>query len=136
MENKILQTILKRKTEQKQIIADINICDLSNEDKLSALFDSYICNRFYLSQEDVKNQRNIISLAKLSLVKAKSLNIGDIKFVDGKDCSGATSSMTKKVLLLMDIEKNLNVVFSPEDSAEIDTIDDLLKLYNNVKGKE
>jgi len=130
MDNKIFETILKRKKEKTKLVKTLSQCSLGDAECLINGFEKYISNRFLISIEDLKKERNIIELAKIAISKSENLGLDNINYKDVKDCSGTTSSMTRKILLIIAIEKDFNIKFTDKESSEIETIEDLVKVFS------
>ena len=115
----------------KQIIESLNRSKNISYQQLYENIKQYVGNKFMLSGDDFYTE-DILELAKISLARQLDVNLQKLKKIDIADCSGATSSMTKKVLLIMSIEKNLNIEFSGEEFSGIENI---TGLCNRIKEK-
>lgn len=84
----------------------------------------YICYKFMLDESDFTCD-NLITLAKISISKA--VKNKEVHW-DQKDCHGTTESMTKKIMLISSIERNLGITFSRQEYMDLDTVDDLANI--------
>ena len=63
---------------------------------------------------------DLTELAELSVAKTIQMPKEDSKQLDGAhSCEGTTSAMNKKVLLLMALQKGLNIKFSAQNTANL-----------------
>lgn len=93
----------------------------------------YILQRYQLDEDTT--EQNLLSLAKMSFFKQNpksTLTTEELeKSVSKSDCRGTNSIVKKKILLIMNLEKKLNVTLDDKTSTEIDTTMDLAKaLYS------
>ena len=89
------------------------------------LVRNYVRDKFLLSPEDGEAEE-LMALADLSLRKILRLKkegklLGDIS----RGCSGASSLITKKVLLMKAVQEDFGVTMSPEQSAALTTVTQL-----------
>ena len=96
----------------------------------------YILERYMLDPDE--KEEDILELAKLSLKKMTEYK----GFTDAQisnsfsttDCRGTNSIVKKKTLLIMNIEKKLDVKIDDETYPSIDTVEDLSDvLYSLLK---
>lgn len=74
----------------------------------------------YILLGDVTDIYDLTELAELSVAKTIRLPKEDSKQLDGAhSCEGTTSAMNKKVLLLMALQKGLNIKFSAQNTADL-----------------
>ena len=74
----------------------------------------------YILLGDVTDIYDLTELAELSVAKATQMPKKDSKQLDGAhSCEGTTSAMNKKVLLLMALQKGLNIKFSAQNTANL-----------------
>lgn len=89
------------------------------------LVRGYVRDKFLLSDGDGEAEE-LMALADLSLRKILRLKregklVGDIS----RGCSGASSLITKKVLLMKAVQEDFQIVLSPAQSAAIQTLSQL-----------
>lgn len=85
----------------------------------------YVRDKFLLSDGDGEASA-LMELADLSLRKILRLKkegklLGDIS----RGCSGASSLITKKVLLMKAVQEDFRIALSPAQSASIQTLEEL-----------
>lgn len=97
----------------------------------------YVIFKFLLDdEEDLPDTHDLNELAKLSVAKAGRLNPNEAALLDvSKHCGSTSSFMTKKVLLFMSLSRELNFEYSPYNTAEIETTDELAKIIMEKKVK-
>lgn len=89
------------------------------------LVRNYVRDKFLLSPEDGAAEA-LMDLADLSLRKILRLKkegklLGDIS----RGCSGASSLITKKVLLMKAVQEDFKITLTPAQSAAIQTLEQL-----------
>ena len=95
--------------------------------KLYPLVKSYLCLKFMIDESDAHSD-NLVELAELSIEQIAGLKKGGLKFVDHSgSCSSVSSAITKKVLLLISLQKSLGIQFPKEEIADILTVTQLTK---------
>lgn len=76
----------------------------------------------YLLTGDVNDIYDLTELAELSVAKSiKLTKVNAFKADSAHSCEGTTSAMNKKVLLMMALQKQLEIRFPLEISAELTT---------------
>lgn len=108
----------------------------TNREEFALVIREYILERYMLDPDEKEN--DILALAKLSLKKMTEYK----GFTDNQisnafsttDCRGTNSIVKKKTLLVMNIEKKLDVKIDDETYPSIDTVEDLSDvLYSLLK---
>lgn len=89
------------------------------------LVRNYVRDKFLLSPEDGEAEE-LMALADLSLRKILRLKkegklLGDIS----RGCSGASSLITKKVLLMKAVQEDFKITLTPAQAAGIRTLEQL-----------
>ena len=87
----------------------------------------YVLHKFLLDDEpQPPTTHELNALAQASVAKAARLNPNESTLLDVSRHCGATSSfMTKKVLLLMALSRHYDFAWSPLNTADIETTDQL-----------
>jgi len=129
MADEILAKILERQKINNEIVSKLLMEDGKNEAIITSLLEKYIQNKYILEEKDLE-KRDIIQLAKLSIARLAGIDFSQVKYKDGKDCSGVNSFVAKKILLLIALERDLGLKLPDEESGDIETIDDLEKLVS------
>lgn len=106
------------------------------EDELHIYIYDYVLYKYNLFGE-VADVYVLDDLAELSVAKAIKLSKEQAIAYDNKaSCDGATSAMNKKVLLLMAIQKELNIKFPLDEVVQIKDTKKLTSVvYRQLNGK-
>lgn len=106
------------------------------EDELHTYIYDYVLYKYNLFGE-VSDVYVLDDLAELSVAKAIKLSKEQAIAYDNKaSCDGATSAMNKKVLLLMAIQKELNIKFPLDEVVQIKDTKKLTSVvYRQLNGK-
>ena len=106
------------------------------EDELHTYIYDYVLYKYNLFGE-VADVYVLDDLAELSVAKAIKLSKKQAIAYDNKaSCDGATSAMNKKVLLLMAIQKELNIKFPLDEVVQIKDTKKLTSVvYRQLNGK-
>ena len=106
------------------------------EDELHSYIYDYVLYKYNLFGE-VADVYVLDDLAELSVAKAIKLSKEQAIAYDNKaSCDGATSAMNKKVLLLMAIQKELNIKFPLDEVVQIKDTKKLTSVvYRQLNGK-
>ena len=106
------------------------------EDELHTYIYDYVLYKYNLFGE-VADVYVFDDLAELSVAKAIKLSKEQAIAYDNKaSCDGATSAMNKKVLLLMAIQKELNIKFPLDEVVQIKDTKKLTSVvYRQLNGK-
>ena len=106
------------------------------EDELHTYIYDYVLYKYNLFGE-VADVYVLDDLAELCVAKAIKLSKEQAIAYDNKaSCDGATSAMNKKVLLLMAIQKELNIKFPLDEVVQIKDTKKLTSVvYRQLNGK-
>ena len=106
------------------------------EDEFHTYIYDYVLYKYNLFGE-VADVYVLDDLAELSVAKAIKLSKEQAIAYDNKaSCDGATSAMNKKVLLLMAIQKELNIKFPLDEVVQIKDTKKLTSVvYRQLNGK-
>ncbi|RRD96240.1 hypothetical protein EII17_01705 [Clostridiales bacterium COT073_COT-073] len=98
----------------------------------------YILKRLWLESE--VTEQNLLQLCQLSLHRqSQGISLTEeqlLNSVSKTDCRGTNSIVKKKVLLIMHLEKKLNVRLDDVASTEIDTVEELAAALYRLCGKK
>ena len=99
----------------------------STEEEIAAYIRGYIKVRFRLEEEDLSHD-SFNSLGKLSIARSTGADPAMIA-LSGLNvrCDAASESMTKKILLIMALNRELSLGITPEESASITTMSGLIE---------
>lgn len=83
---------------------------------------SYLCLKFMLDEAEAEGD-NITALAARSIEQIAGLRKDGLVFADHSGtCAAVSSAVTKKILLLIALQKALGIRFPRDRTAEIDSI--------------
>ena len=95
---------------------------------------NYTLAKFFLTEDEVRalGTEDILKLADESVEKLLRQNDKSVKLAEGSTtCTNSTD--IKKVLLSLTLQRALNVRFTPEQSAELETITQLADALFDAK---
>ncbi len=97
---------------------------------LHARLRAYILYRFMLNEEQMDSDE-IMELARMSIARTLAIQSENVSDLDISNlCSGTSSVISKKVLLFMALQRDLQIRLLPEESASVKTIADLACLVH------
>lgn len=97
---------------------------------------NYTLAKFFLTEDEVQalGTEDILKLADESVEKLLSQNDKSVKLAEGSTtCTNQSSTDIKKVLLSLTLQRALNVRFTPEQSADLETITQLADALFDAK---
>jgi hypothetical protein len=122
--NSAARRILAAQAASRAEIESLKELKNPSVDAVYARVRSYLLLRFLLEPET--DGDDILELADLSLARTSGPGRDGAASTDvSANCSGASSALSKKVLLLMALERDLGLDFSPEESVMIRTVREL-----------
>lgn len=127
-----IKSIKKNFVQYKEIANDsievIKRGNFQNPEELHIHLYPYVLGK-YLLYGSVEDIFSLKKLADLSVAKAARINeLGIEKYDNPATCEGTTSAMNKKVLLLMALQKELDIEFVRGTIADVETTKDLATL--------
>ncbi len=100
--------------------------EADQSDLVSAL-NRYIPGKLQLQGEEVSD--NITIMVRMSISKATGISLEKLKEMDRPGaCGSAPAVLAKRVLLFLDIQKQLGITLPPEKLYDVQTIGDLANL--------
>ena len=97
---------------------------------------NYTLAKFFLTEDEVRalGTEDILKLADESVEKLLRQNDKSVKLAEGSTtCTNQSSTDIKKVLLSLTLQRALNVRFTPEQSADLETITQLADALFDAK---
>ena len=97
---------------------------------------NYTLAKFFLTEDEVRalGTEDILKLADESVEKLLRQNDKSVKLAEGSTtCTNQSSTDIKKVLLSLTLQRALNVRFTPEQSANLETITQLADALFDAK---
>lgn len=121
----IFQRVSTAAWDARRWVLAFEALDRPTPENTVPLIRSYVRDKFLLSPEDGEAEA-LMDLADLSLRKILRLKkegklLGDIS----RGCSGASSLITKKVLLMKAVQEDFKITLTPAQSAAIQTLEQL-----------
>lgn len=105
-------------------------------DAARRLLRSYVGCKYFLYEDEISSD-NLIKLGELSTEKLARLQRGGLEYADKSvGCTSVASSVTKKILLVMSLQKALGVRFDPDEVAETATLSNLTELVIKALSQE
>lgn len=134
--SQIKNHLISHREHAQHQIDYINAHRHMEEDELHTYIYDYVLYKYNLFGE-VADVYVLDDLAELSVAKAIKLSKEQAIAYDNKaSCDGATSAMNKKVLLLMAIQKELNIKFPLDEVVQIKDTKKLTSVvYRQLNGK-
>jgi hypothetical protein len=118
------EILAEAEQESKRYIQNIQDLEYIQDayEKIYMQVKAYVLCRYLLDEEDYTTE-NIKELAEISIVymlasKDKSLKLSQASLT----CTGVTSTDTKKVLLVLSLQRALGIKIKPDESAQIETV--------------
>lgn len=106
------------------------------EDEFSCLIAEFVRCKFFLEPDECTTD-NLLELAEISVEKLLRVNDRSVKLAQGSNtCTNQSSTDIKKVLLSLTLQRALGVKFTPEESANLETVDQLARaLYAGCRAQ-
>ena len=97
-----------------------------DKDKLAQTLREYVRLRYLLEESDMQENDHFNYLGEVSLARGLGLSVDAVRKseLDSK-CDGTSSTMAKKILLIIALGKTLGIETDPERNADITTIAEL-----------
>lgn len=116
--------------EAKQIAERLNARAVPSFAEFEAEVHSYIRTRMLLEPED-EMVDSLNALGQMNLARALGVSVPDLSRMDMEaKCGGTSAVMTKKILLIMALNRDLGVKITPEAAADTTKLSDLVsQLY-------
>lgn len=108
----------------QRIIEELKRPDTSQDD-FERLVTEFVQCKFFLTPEECTTD-NLLELAEISVEKLLRVNDRSVRLAQGSTtCTNQSSTDIKKVLLSLTLQRALGVSFTPEESANLETVDEL-----------
>ena len=123
----LLARMLKSRTGAAEWVKKFKELPDKTESLVYPLIKNYVRNKLLLSQEECIDG-DLLHLADASLRRILKLKRQGIEIEDvSNGCSGASSVITKKVLLMKAVQNDFEISLTAEESAEIRTLEELTR---------
>jgi hypothetical protein len=127
MANKIKNKLLQAKAQATRELEQILLQPQLETQQLYSHLKTYTFARLFLEPAE-SDSDDLLELARASLAKTLKVAPQDLDSLDlSQTCTGTSSVISKKVLLLISLEQGLHITISPQQSAAIKTLSDLTK---------
>lgn len=116
--------------QAKKIALAMNSAPTPAFEEFTERVHAYVRTRMLLEPEDeLIDSLNV--LGQMNLARALGVTLPELSQMDMEaKCGGTSAVMTKKILLIMALNKDLGVKVSPEEAAEITKLSELVtRLY-------
>ena len=101
-------------------------------EEVKELTGEYVRVRYFLKPEDLALE-HFNALGQMSIARSTGLDLTEVLAADlNVKCDAASSSLTKKILLMIALNRALQLELSPEESAEITTLSELADVISHV----
>ena len=110
-----------------------------NRDEFRREVRAFTLAKFFLTEEECAREgtEELLKLANASVEKMLRNADKSVKLAEGSTtCTNQSSTDIKKVLLSMTLQRSLGVKFTPEYSANLETITQLADALYDARGKE
>lgn len=114
------QKISHAENEAAKILAQIS--NATTKDEIKKLVRAYVKARYFLEEEDLALD-SFNALGQMSIARATGMDIAEVMSGDlHARCDAASPALTKKILLMISLNRELGLGVSPEESADITTL--------------
>lgn len=131
----VKKRLLKAKAHAKTEIDIILAEPLPTKMFLYEHLRKYVLAKYMLDEEvcptDIINEIMLISLEKAIRTDRALI----MEYERGGSCESTTPVITKRILLFMTLQQELNIKLVPQEMAQIISIEDLVNLIWQAKGK-
>ena len=95
---------------------------VTTEREIKELVRAYVKTRYFLKDEDLALE-SFNALGYMSIARSTGMDISEATSGDlHARCDAASPSLTKKILLMISLNRELGLGISPEESADITTL--------------
>lgn len=96
----------------------------ANRTLIAAYLKDYIAAKLLLSGDEISD--NIVQMVRINVAKASHLSVEALKEMDRPGrCGSAPAVLSKRVLLLLSLQKALDITLPPREAPEVHTVDEL-----------
>ena len=132
MKDELKQRLLstrKRAAEAARQVRDFD--GIPPEELVRAAIRTYILNKYLLDEEPIDDER-IDELTKLSIANSLRLDKELLAELDRQSngCGSASSTVTKKILLYLAVQRDFGVTLPPDKMAYASTLDDIAAIVH------
>ncbi len=112
--------LLLYRERAEQFLQNMKTVKYQSPEQLHGDLYGFVLCKYLLTENDCKEVYSLNELAERSVAKTIQMTGEDAFKADSKvSCEGTTSAMNKKVLLLMALQRELGIRFSPGRTADL-----------------
>ncbi len=133
----LLKERINKAAESANALLAATVREACDEAALCAALREYVRVRYLLGPHDLEESDHLNYLGELSLARSFDMSVEEIRRteLDAK-CENTSSSMTKKILLVIALNQVLQIDISPEATAELTTIGELCQeAWRQLQGR-
>lgn len=118
---------LKAEQEAKALIERFKEMPDPTFDQMETVVHAYVRTRYLLEPEDeLVDSLNV--LGEMNLSRALGVPVPDLGKVDMEaKCGGTSAVMTKKILLIVALNRDLGITVPPDEAADITKVSELVE---------
>ncbi len=116
---------LKQKKETAEsLLEEIRSALEKSPEEIAGKLKQYIAAKLLLSEAEVSD--NIIEMVRINVAKASHMTVEQLKEMDRPGrCGSAPAVLSKRVLLYIDIQKQLGITLPAMEMPEVRTVQEL-----------
>lgn len=118
----------------KELCGDLlhlKACNMLTEKAVFDLVQEIVLSKYYLTHNDTISD-HFNALGEISIAKTLGKAVEDIRGIDLEaKCNGTSSVMTKKILLVIFIQRELSISIESELVPDLETISELASLVHS-----
>lgn len=127
---------LKQKKETAEfLLEEIRSAPEKTPEEIAGKLKQYIAAKLLLSEAEVSD--NIIEMVRINVAKASHMTVEQLKEMDRPGrCGSAPAVLSKRVLLYIDIQKQLGITLPAMELPEVRTVQELTDMILPLIGKQ
>ena len=127
---------LKQKQETAEsLLEEVRSAPERSAEEIAGKLRQYIAAKLLLSETEISD--NIIEMVRINVAKASHMTVEQLKEMDRPGrCGSAPAVLSKRVLLYIDIQKQLGVTLPAMELPEIRTVQELTAMILPLIGKQ
>ena len=127
---------LKQKQETAEaLLEEVRSAPERSAEEIAGKLRQYIAAKLLLSETEISD--NIIEMVRINVAKASHMTVEQLKEMDRPGrCGSAPAVLSKRVLLYIDIQKQLGITLPAMELPEIRTVQELTAMILPLIGKQ
>lgn len=127
---------LKQKQETAEsLLEEVRSAPERSAEEIAGKLRQYIAAKLLLSETEISD--NIIEMVRINVAKASHMTVEQLKEMDRPGrCGSAPAVLSKRVLLYIDIQKQLGITLPAMELPEIRTVQELTVMILPLIGKQ